>query len=270
MFDTFNTPQAAEDLKVMAEEITNRTVTWVVNSHWHGDHIRGNQAYKDSIIISSQLTYEKMRDIHPSRIGKQKNDIQGLTTYIQSLQEQLAASYDSKLEEQISFLGEIEASLPYLELTLPRQTFINELTFYGSKRSAKLYTLGGGHSDCDSILYIPDENAIFMGDLLFVDTHPTIFEDSNPAIWVQILERVKEIDFVVAIPGHGPVGTKRDLSKLIEYIIDITKMARTTNEEIAIPEKYQNWSSSEIFHQNISGLSQKVKLINVSNSFPFY
>ncbi|WP_246199929.1 MBL fold metallo-hydrolase [Salirhabdus euzebyi] len=42
VFDTFNTQQASEDLKMIAEKATNNQVTWVVNSHWHGDHIRGN------------------------------------------------------------------------------------------------------------------------------------------------------------------------------------------------------------------------------------
>lgn len=259
VFDTFNTQQAAEDLKTMAEKITNRRVTWVVNSHWHGDHIRGNQAFKESIIISSQLTFEKMRDIHPSRISKQKNDLLGLTAYIQSLNDKLIESYDEKLAEQISFLREIEASLPSLELTLPRQTFNEEFTFYGSKKTAKLYTYGGGHSECDAMLYIPEEKTIFMGDLLFVGTHPTIFDDSNPMNWIQILGRVREeIDIKVAVPGHGPCGTKRNFTEIIDYITDITEMARTGKEETQIPEKYRNLSSPEIFHQNISGLRKKV------------
>ena len=38
--------QASADLKLIAEEITNQAVTWAVNSHWHGDHIRGNQTFK--------------------------------------------------------------------------------------------------------------------------------------------------------------------------------------------------------------------------------
>lgn len=72
VFDTFNTQQASEDLKYAAETITNKPVTWVINSHWHGDHIRGNQTFKESTIISSQMTYDKMKTAHPSRINKQK------------------------------------------------------------------------------------------------------------------------------------------------------------------------------------------------------
>ncbi|MFJ7183865.1 MBL fold metallo-hydrolase [Lysinibacillus xylanilyticus] len=174
VFDTFNTQQASEDLKLIAEKITNQTVTLVVNSHWHGDHIRGNQTFKDTIIISSEITSSKIRDVHPSRFSKQKNDIQGLKDYIHSL-EQLHQTNDPTIQYQINSLNELKESLPTLELVLPNQTFNNELTIQGTKRSAKLFTLGGGHSFCDAMLYIPDEKVIFMGDLLFVNCHPTFF-----------------------------------------------------------------------------------------------
>ncbi|WP_423798612.1 MBL fold metallo-hydrolase [Neobacillus sp. SAB-20_R2A] len=211
VFDTFNTPQAAEDLKRAAERETARPVTWVVNSHFHGDHIRGNQVFKGSTIISSQITFEKMRDIHPARIEQQKRGITELTQYIQTLIEQLDRNHDHELANKISFLSEVEASLPSLELTLPQQTFEDEKVFIGTKRSAKLFTLGGGHSYCDAMLLIPEEKVLFLGDLLFVQTSPTYFEESNPQQWMEILEIVENLDFTIAVPGHGPVGTKNDV-----------------------------------------------------------
>ena len=258
VFDTFNTQQAAEDLKNMAINMTNHTVTLVINSHWHGDHIRGNQVFKDSQIISSYITYEKMREIHPSRIKKQKNDLQGLKNYIELLKEQLSKSKDPKLEHQINFLREMETSLPTLELVLPHQTFINEMTFHGTKRSAKFFTWGGGHSDCDAILYIPEDKVIFMGDLLFVDSHPSFFEESNPGNWIEILEKVEKMDIQQAVPGHGPIGTKNDLSKLREYIIEISEIASQSinPEDTPLPNKYQKWSSPEQFQNNIKRLKE--------------
>ncbi|WP_413304059.1 MBL fold metallo-hydrolase [Bacillus sp. 1P10SD] len=218
VFDTFNTQQAAEDLNKIAVQVTNQPVTWVINSHWHGDHIRGNQVFKESTIISSQTTYEKMKDLHPARIDKQKSDIQGLKNYIQSLKLKLGEAYDEKLQQQIHFLGEMEVSLPTLELMLPKQTFTDELTFTGTERSAQLFTLGGGHSHCDAVLYIPEEKVAFMGDLLFVNSKPSLFEESNPDKWIQILRKLEEMDIETAIPGHGPVGTKRDFQLVIEYL----------------------------------------------------
>lgn len=236
IFDTFNTQQASKDLKLIAEKITNRNVTWVVNSHWHGDHIRGNQTFKDSTIISSQITSSKIRDIHPSRFSQQKNDNKGLENYIQSLKDKLHQTNDTNIQYQISFLSEVKDSLPTLELTLPNQTFHNELIFQGTKRCASLFTLGGGHSYCDTMLYIPEEKVIFMGDLLFVNCHPTF----------------------VAVPGHGPTGTKEDISKIIDYIFELTAIVKKSNqdEDIKIPEIFIDWRSPEIYQQNIKHLRE--------------
>ncbi|WP_010676726.1 MBL fold metallo-hydrolase [Bacillus timonensis] len=257
IFDTFNTQQASADLKKIAEKITNQSVTWVINSHWHGDHIRGNQTFKESKIISSEVTYSKMRGFHPSRISKQKNDLQGLSTYIQSLEKQ----GNLKLNDQLHFLREIEKSLPTLELVLPNQTFRRNHTFSGTACRAKLFTLGGGHSFCDACLYIPEEKVIFMGDLLFVNGHPTFFEESNPNQWIQILREVERLDFNVAIPGHGSIGTKQDISNLIDYIAEITTVVSENEslEEIEIPSKYKNWGSPEVYHQNIKVLYEMRK-----------
>lgn len=253
IFDTFNTQQASEELKSIAEKVTNHSVTWVVNSHWHGDHIRGNQTFRGRNIISSEITYSKMKKNHPSRINKQKNDIQGLSNYIDSL----IQKQDKKFMEQINFLCELKKSLPTLELELPNKTFKGELTFRGTNCIAKIFSLGGGHSSCDSMMYIPDEKVIFMGDLLFVNCHPTFFEESNLDNWVEILKKVELMVIDVAISGHGSIGTKKDLLKMIDYINELKNVVGKNNniEEIEMPAKYRDWSSPEVYHQNL-------KLIN--------
>lgn len=128
-----------------------------------------------------------------------------------------------------------------------------KLIFHGTKRSAKLFTLGGGHSYCDAILYIPEERVVFMGDLVFVDCHPTFFDESNPENWIDILKKVKGMDIDVAIPGHGPIGRKIHLTKVINYINELMEIARERNEieDSKLPNNYKNWSSPEIFQQNL-------------------
>lgn len=159
---------------------------------------------------------------------------------------------------KINFLSELETSLPTLELTLPQQTFTDEIMFLGTKRSAKLFTLGGGHSLCDAMLYIPEDKVIFMGDLLFVDCHPTFFEESNPQNWIHILKEVEKMDIDIAIPGHGSVGTKMNFLEVIDYIHNLTAIAQKHNEIeiIPLPNSYPNWPSPQIFHQNVKILKE--------------
>ncbi|WP_226671920.1 MBL fold metallo-hydrolase [Rossellomorea aquimaris] len=255
VFDTFNTQQASKDLRDAAERITNQGVTCVVNSHYHGDHIRGNQTFKDISILSSEKTLEKMKEIHPPRIEKQKADIEGLTQYIASLEKQMDESGESTLLDQVSFLYEMKQSLPALELTLPNETFKEKKILQGTDRRAKLFTLGGGHSFCDSMLYLPEEKVIFTGDLVFVQCRPTFFDETDPISWMDILQEIKEVDIETVIPGHGPIGTREDIDAMIHYL---THLLSTQHEESTeIPLLYKDWSSPDVYFQNIKSLKSK-------------
>ncbi|MCG7345492.1 MBL fold metallo-hydrolase [Sporosarcina sp. ACRSL] len=258
IFDTFNTQQAAADLKKCAEELTGHEVSWAINSHYHGDHIRGNQVFASCQILSSDTTYSNIKELQPTRIESQKDDMKGLAKYISTLETTLQETNDKKLEVQISFLKEIESSLPTLSLTLPTVTFQDMYTFKGSKRSAVLFTKGGGHTPCDAFLYMPDDQVIFMGDLLFVNTHPSIFEDSDVDNWINILQELLTWDINVAIPGHGPVGTKNDLLTIIRYMNNLKQTIAQggDHDQIKIPEPYQGWALPELFQRNLKQLQQ--------------
>ena len=222
IFDTFNTQQAAEDLRNIAVHITNKPVSWVINSHIHSDHTRGNQVFKDCHIVSSQITLQQMKENHPAKIAEQKADLEGLKKYIASL----VASTDIQKMNEISFLKEMEISIPDLELVLPQYTFTHEFTIFGTERTARIMTLGGGHSPCDSFLYIPEDEIIFMADLLFVGMHPSFFPYSNPTQWENILEEVNNLAIQKAIPGHGSVGSKKDIMKLKNYINEMNLLSK--------------------------------------------
>ena len=54
VFDPFMNIDAASDLKRAAKILTGRPVGIVLNSHFHNDHIRGNQLFDQSIIIGTK------------------------------------------------------------------------------------------------------------------------------------------------------------------------------------------------------------------------
>jgi glyoxylase-like metal-dependent hydrolase (beta-lactamase superfamily II) len=56
VFDTFLMPQAARGLRGAAESLTGRPVAYVVNSHFHADHVCGNQVFADATIIATEQT----------------------------------------------------------------------------------------------------------------------------------------------------------------------------------------------------------------------
>ncbi|MFD1018645.1 MBL fold metallo-hydrolase [Thalassobacillus hwangdonensis] len=249
IFDTFNTPQAAEDLRKAAESICKSPISYVVNSHYHGDHVRGNQVFNDATIVSSTITFEKMEEIHPERIRNQKNDLAGLEKYIETLEEKNDQSFGS----QISFLKEIRKSLPDLELVLPTKTFKESFKIVGSERNARLVTYGRAHSYCDAVLFVEGVQVVFTGDLLFVEGHPTFFEESDLDLWLEKLKFLESEDIKSFVPGHGEIGTKDDVLTMITYMNDVKTVASTPSLNNEMLQKYKEWGEQ--------GWEKNVKLI---------
>jgi cyclase len=72
--------------------------------------------------------------------------------------------------------------------------------------------LGRGHTNGDSVIYFPDLRVVHTGDLV-IDGMPFIdYDNGGSAIeWVKTIDKILEIDFDVAIPGHGRLLTKNDV-----------------------------------------------------------
>src|SRR5262245_11988679 len=64
VFDAFMNPDAATELKQTAEQLTKHPVSFVINSHYHDDHIRGNQVFvPGASIISTEWTKDEMKKV---------------------------------------------------------------------------------------------------------------------------------------------------------------------------------------------------------------
>lgn len=266
VFDSFNTQQAAAELREVIASVTGKPVSHLINSHWHGDHIRGNQVFRDVSIVATEQTKEIMQENHPARIARQRAGLDELREYIQTLESQQNAIEDgtqrARLSQEISLLKEIEISLPTLKLVLPNETF--EATWYmeGTNRRVECHTLGGGHTVSDSFLYIPDARVCYIGDLVAVNNHMLIV-DGNIENWISILDKLRSWEFDYVVPGHGQVGGKEWIEKAVDYLSDLLKTSAELRDkgyaegevgELDVPEKYKRWSASEIYPKNVQHL----------------
>ncbi len=264
VFDTFLTPQAGDDLRAAAEQLLGRPVASVINSHFHSDHVQGNQAFgPETAIISTGRTRELLETRGPEAILNFKTRAH---EHLHSLEAKLAEAQDEQerkgLAVQIAEDRELIAAAPRLALRLPDQTCEERLAFHGSKRSAELLCYGGGHTDSDAFLVLPTEKLAFMGDLLFVQSHLWI-GDGHPEEWLRILGRLPELGLQTVVPGHGPIGTPADFDAEVGYIhaleqivADALKSGKSAEEVQAtpIPEAYANWAWREGFGYNIGTL----------------
>lgn len=269
IFDTFQTPQAAADLRAAAEQLTGQPVTMVINSHWHADHIHGNQVFSpapETKIIATKRTSELMAIRGPKVVGQFKEHAAGQLQKLEAkLQEEQDEQKRAALLVEIGETREFAACAPTLALRLPDQVFEERRVFQGSKHTAELLTYGGGHTESDAFLLIPGERLAFMGDLLFVQSHLWVGH-GDAAEWRRIIGRVQTLDLQTCVPGHGPIGTPANFPIEISYLETIEEIASdalqqgTPAEEAAatpIPAEYANWAWPIGWSANIQTLIEK-------------
>ena len=257
VFDTFLTPEAGQDLRDAAETLTGHSVKYVVNSHYNADHINGNQVFApETIIISTSGTRELIetrgREVLTwvrEHLAEELRKAEG------ELQHEPDPQKREKAVLELATNGAWVSALPTFEMRVPDVTFEQKLVFHRSQRRVELLTLGGGHTPSDSFLYLPDDSIAFMGDLLFVESHPSIWQD-NPQAWIDILMQVEAMELSTVVPGHGPLGTRESLTILRQYFEKLREIASAVIKrggsgddaaQEAIPVEYQAWDGADIF-----------------------
>jgi cyclase len=200
VFDTGLTPQAGDELREAAERL--EPVGWVVNSHWHGDHIRGNQAFPEAEIVATARTKELIETRAAERLAEHRAF--DFETFLASLPE--GPERDEILE--------LASTLADVELRPPTRTFEERLEL---APGCDLVTLGGGHTESDAFLVVTDRRVALAGDLLAVDMHPWL-GDGDPERWIAILDELERLDVDRFVPGHGGVATVEHVRALRQHI----------------------------------------------------
>src|SRR6516165_6923078 len=171
--DTHSKPSAAKALiRQIRDEITELPVRYVVDSHLHGDHAMGNEAYPEVFganveVISSVKTREWLEKLGVSRL---RESLDGLPKQIAELQLKIKEAKDeskrAELKELIEGLTEYQNEMTPPRITLPTMTFERRLVIHRGGREIQLLFLGRAHTAGDVVAYIPSERAIATGDLM--------------------------------------------------------------------------------------------------------
>jgi cyclase len=164
VFDSLTTPSAGHELRRQAEFLTGKKVKYLINSHYHGDHVFGNQAFSDTSIISTSLTREWCKE--KNKLDDVDQEIEGMKDYLNTLQNQIELTRDrvikTSLTNQHNEMSKVLDDLPDMQIVLPSVTFEGKLTIEGSRRKVELYCMGGGHTPSDTFMYVPDDKVAFM------------------------------------------------------------------------------------------------------------
>ena len=200
----------------------------MVDSHLHGDHAMGNEAYPEVFgasveVISSVKTREWLEKLGVPRM---QETLDGLPKQIAELRTRLEASRDeSERAELGTHIEGLEAYLKEMtpaRVTLPTMTFDRRLVIHRGGREIHLLFLGRGHTAGDVVAYIPSERVVATGDLM----HGLLpyMGDGFPDEWPATLRALEALEFDRVIPGHGSIQEgKSVLAQFRGYVEEITE-----------------------------------------------
>ncbi|MBK7319237.1 MBL fold metallo-hydrolase [Candidatus Villigracilis affinis] len=266
IFDTTFSPASAAELRNVAESLTGRPVDYVLNSHWHQDHVFGNAAFApETEIYATVRTSEIIAEKTEADIVEFKQHWPNqLKEWAESAKVAKDEAERLDFEDGVRFAQSIIDTFPQLELRLPDHIFTDRVEFKGTKRTVEFVTFGGGHTDSDAFLHLPIEKIIFTGDLLATKFQPGM-SSGHPHEWLNILAKIKALDPIQLVSGHGELATLADVELIEQYINALLQMAKqnqhaggTAESAAALqpPAFTDGWNNSEAFEENMKFLHE--------------
>lgn len=263
VFDPFMTPSAALELRDIARQLTKRNYAYVVNSHYHNDHIRGNQAFlPNATIISTKTTRDQIERNEP---GEQEWEKKHAPTLLAAIRKRMVNANEIERAEMPYWIGYYEGILEssdQLFTALADETFEDSLWIVGKEMSIKLVECRNGHTTSDVVMLLPDHGIAFMGDLLCTDRHPWL-SDGDVDGWRNSLKLFYEDNnYRTYVPGHGKVSGKGSLKILYDYLGDVQNLCNNAQTDSAqadlmnqpIPDAYKGWFCGRFYQPNLQFL----------------
>ena len=172
-----------DKLKAAVEAVSKQPIKFLINTHNHGDHSGGNEAFgKDGVTVVAHL----------------------------NVRNRLAAGFTNGLT------GAKTASLP--EGALPKRTYTDVMILGVKGRSVPLRHPVNAHTDGDTYVFFKDANVLSTGDTVTIGRYPNIDFANGGNIKGMIATSDAYLRLVndksKIVPGHGPLATK---AQLVEY-----------------------------------------------------
>jgi cyclase len=133
-----------------------------------------------------------------------------------------------KTLNQINGMIEADGGTPNWHARMPDITFSEQLLLHKGK--CEIHVLyGGGHSCATSMVYLPQEQVVFSGDIVFCNQHPSM-NYAETKEWVAVLNRLAQMSIKTIVPGHGPVCSQKAAQPLAAYIQNMRERVQESFE----------------------------------------
>lgn len=194
VIDTTESTQAASETLSALREISKLSISYVIYTHHHGDHVNGALTFRGDM----------------PRIVAQKLHVPEMAKY------RLLMPYNTRLNA-VQFGATLPTKDRGIELSLdprrpvlgympPTVTFDEEYKFTeGGVEFELFHTLGETYDHL--MVWLPQSKALFPGDLIY-PSFPMLASPMKPdrpiLAWAESIERMRKLKPEYLVPSHGP------------------------------------------------------------------
>ncbi len=211
--------------RIIEDQFRKKDFCYVINTHGHHDHIRGNSLFPVTEIAGhencrmDQSGYEGREDSILVTINKVVND------YDLLLQKSLPNSteWEENFTQKIRYRGACLDVTNRIPFKLPDVTFTDSMVLECGDTEFEMKYFGRFHSNSDILIYVPEIKVLFTGDLFTKYGRPGMTNSSVSDYdrWIDAIgwinQRMENISTI--IDGHGQVLTTNDLKSFNENVL---------------------------------------------------
>ena len=227
-------------------ERTDKPVRYLINTHWHDDHVWGNQsftaAYPGVEILSHRQTRAGLLDSAvpalAGQIARLGAAIDERTAMIESGVDKqgdpLTEAKAAEMSQRIEMFRTLHTDMQAIEPTPPTLVFERELILHRGDETIQIIHLGKAHTDGDIVVYLPERKVLIAGDAV---TRPfPAAAEAHLLDWIDVLKQVDELQWDQLVPGHGSVVGDhvyvRDLRALLVSVVEQVERAVANGESL--------------------------------------
>ena len=218
LIDCGNSTQHAKDFLLEIEKLNVPPVKYAVITHAHWDHFLGMNEFEATVIVNSQ-TNERLKEWQNYTF-----DDRSLQTYAQT--KQMSAKCIEIIQAEIP-------NKDHFKLNSPDVIFEETLTIDLGNKVCILEKINSTHSDDATIIYIPDEKVVFLGDSAYGTTTNALFHYKQ-SLLLPMIEDIQKYDAEAFLLGHESICDLDEMTIYWRELIAASDAVKSSSVENAI------------------------------------
>jgi cyclase len=187
----------------LREEAGGKPFLYIINTDHHRGHILGNQFFQPTRVLAHEQAWKHMKGY--------------------------GDNFKQRVIDSFKKAPDIQAQFTDIQIIVPSITFSDRFDIIRGGRDIRIIRVGG-HTAATSVVWLPEESLLFVGDAVWVDQHPYMAQ-ANSKEWLDGLTFIRKLHAERIVPGRGAICGREATERMSEYIRFIRSRVRMLHRQ---------------------------------------